>query len=81
VLCSCAQGYVAKYQRVPKPTAPRRTTCRDPVRAVAGVADLRIQAAYNALLASKAPITPAKLATRARSQPILPPTATLALWP
>ena len=32
---------------------------------VAGVADLRIQAAYDALLASKAPITPAKLATRA----------------
>ena len=32
---------------------------------VAGVADLRIQAAYDALLASKNPITPAKLATRA----------------
>src|SRR6201981_187050 len=32
---------------------------------VAGVADLRIQAAYDALLASKALITPAKLATRA----------------
>ena len=32
---------------------------------MAGVADLRIQAAYDALLASKNPITPAKLATRA----------------
>jgi hypothetical protein len=32
---------------------------------VAGVADLRIQAAYDALLASKNPVTPAKLATRA----------------
>jgi hypothetical protein len=29
------------------------------------VADLRIQSAYDALLASNAPITPAKLATRA----------------
>jgi hypothetical protein len=32
---------------------------------VAGVADLRIQADYDALLASNNPITPAKLATRA----------------
>ena len=32
---------------------------------VAGVADARIQAAYETLVAAKLPITPAKLATRA----------------
>jgi hypothetical protein len=49
----------AKADGAPEDNLPRSGS------GVAGVADLRIQAAYDALLASKAPITPAKLATRA----------------
>jgi hypothetical protein len=54
VLCYCAQGYVAKYQQVPRPTGAPQDNLPRSGSGVAGVADLRIQAAYDALLASKA---------------------------
>ena len=47
------------------PATPKEQNLPRSGSGVAGVADLRIQAAYDALLASKNPITPAKLATRA----------------